>query len=1639
MQGSARSKQARWNRSFSGCTTCRLRHVKCDEEKPICTVCRQLGVECGGYETRILFDTDDNSCSSLFRRPLFTESERRDMSESMIVAAPPRRVFSLLAKLDSDCEKTGPRTTPSRHLQRGPFGAFIVSREHLQDEPRANTPVDIELPEERSIDPDIDQQISELYAADTFSQDNWLMDLLMPSHQEPTFDLEINDSIPFESPSVAVEVPKTPNPDAYSSGSLEDEIMRLPNLPSTPSIIPPFSQNSQLGEITMLLSGFKDTMIPLLSPFKSFKSPYSVIFLPLAKEALATLTLRESPGHASLTTFYSLLATSAFSMRSSPLREQWEHWNTRGIHFLTKAQDHLKITMSTAFHQPKVDKYKSILSAILSVIQASVFAGTWEQTESYLLDAEKFIRIKGLIKSRKSRKVRLLSHCYGYMRFFYESTFVLVDSDQRSGVRDAVKNVGVQVCGEDSIAFRLGKWQSALADQMIKPKTLEEGENDLHLETPGLWNNTLYSDVYEIPESFLVLLSQVIRLANETPGQSTTLSWSEFSTRAKDLESCICQWNPRQTITDSDNLTGHSDADAGVVEIMHQALQRALCIYFYRRIYDVDASVLQGHVRDVRDALLKCAANATSPVGFTAAFVWPGFIAACEALDLQLQNDFSAWFEGTKRAQAHRDASVQQVTPSVVPLLESEQNVPPSSITKARLTEREFELTECYTVVQLLEKLRMRELSSEELTKSFLRRAVVAQYATNCVTELLWDEAISRARYLDSLPKPLGPLHGLPISTKENQGMRGEGKTCNSAFAAWAEEPSRKDILLHDILWDAGCVFYSRTTLPQTVMQLETNSCLYGRTTNPYNSKHTSGGSSGGEGALIGMRGSILGIGGDIGGSIRVPAAFNGIYGFKPTVNRLPGANARAPMAGSETILGINGPMAADRQGLDLFMKVVLDSEPWRLDPFVVPQPWVPYKFNRPLKIGIQMSDGVVTPHPPITRALRQVSAACRNSGMQVVEWVSYKHKEAWDLTSALYFPDGGKDMLNVLAESGEPVLPLTKFIINEQPNVQERDLPALWDLCLQRDQYRRDYAAHWAKTGDDDGQEVDVILGPVYPGAAPQHNCSRYWSYTSTWNLLDYPAAVFPVTFVSSEDDRDTSYTPQNVQDEYNYSLYEKDHTASDDTVEFGIPPVPNNSRDGQTPEFTILRPEPTKTHFEVLKDWLTYCKAHHTKKCQTLPGYPHQLSCLKVIECQTGAIIKAPEGDAIQGTIRLNLHYLWVDQYCINQKDEAELAEQIGIIDMIYNLATVTLIAACGEDACFGLSGVSSTPRNQLPLVNIHGRTWVSSEAQLEHRIKKSRWWSRAWTYQEGLFSRRRIFFIDTEVYFECNNIYARESLSNDLHDSAKIKFTGIYYVGFSGHVKGGLDRHIMAISKRQLTHQSDALNAMGGIFRAFSSMPSPIRHFWGIPMERNFSGYSNWGLGWDKTASSATIKGRPFYLDSCFADGLGWIPETISYRRDSFPSWSWAGWVVPLRNFEAWHCRDGGTSVVKTWLQRTDGTYTRISESVISEVDAGSASGAIPYTQILRIEIRTIQLTFRYLPGNRFERPSWQRNWAYPNPMYFAVTFSSSEYHGHRGIWYWPLILSAPVDTNSTLHRQLCEETFDCLLLSSGGYLA
>lgn len=158
-------------------------------------------------------------------------------------------------------------------------------------------------------------------------------------------------------------------------------------------------------------------------------------------------------------------------------------------------------------------------------------------------------------------------------------------------------------------------------------------------------------------------------------------------------------------------------------------------------------------------------------------------------------------------------------------------------------------------------------------------------------------------------------------------------------------------------------------------------------------------------------------------------------------------------MDGKETIISTPGPMTVDRKAMDLLMKIVLSKQPWRKDPSILPMPWTPFTFDRPLKIAVQWWDGVVKPHPPITRALQEVVAACKKAGMHVVDWdcENLDHRKAWDVVSALYWPDGGREALDCLEKNGDEVLPLTKWIL-EQPTVKDMSQAELWEVSLYKD-----------------------------------------------------------------------------------------------------------------------------------------------------------------------------------------------------------------------------------------------------------------------------------------------------------------------------------------------------------------------------------------------------------------------------------------------------------------------------------------------------------------------------------------------------------------------------------------------------------
>ena len=300
------------------------------------------------------------------------------------------------------------------------------------------------------------------------------------------------------------------------------------------------------------------------------------------------------------------------------------------------------------------------------------------------------------------------------------------------------------------------------------------------------------------------------------------------------------------------------------------------------------------------------------------------------------------------------------------------------------LSQEELQIT-ALGASDLAKNIRTGVYSSYQVTKAFCHRAAVAQQLVNCLTEIFFDEALEQARQLDesykSTGKPLGPLHGVPVSVKDHYNVRGHYTT--AGYISYAGLP-RKDTDAHivEILRNAGAVLYAKTNNPQCMMVLETVSNIYGRTLNPWNTKLGAGGSSGGEGALLALRGSPLGVGSDIGGSIRVPASFNGLYGFKPSGKRVPTSGWECTMTGAESITAVAGPLGHNVDDLDLFFKIVSDAQPWLKEPLHY-MPWrsQPSTLGDKLSIGVMMWDEVVLPHPYITRVISEVAQKLKAAG----------------------------------------------------------------------------------------------------------------------------------------------------------------------------------------------------------------------------------------------------------------------------------------------------------------------------------------------------------------------------------------------------------------------------------------------------------------------------------------------------------------------------------------------------------------------------------------------------------------------------------------------------------------------------------
>lgn len=283
--------------------------------------------------------------------------------------------------------------------------------------------------------------------------------------------------------------------------------------------------------------------------------------------------------------------------------------------------------------------------------------------------------------------------------------------------------------------------------------------------------------------------------------------------------------------------------------------------------------------------------------------------------------------------------------------------------------------------------------------------ALLIEKKVNCLHEIFFDAALETARILDDhytkTGKPLGPLHGLPVSLKDQFHVKGVETTMG--YVGWINTFQGKTndprYLTHESelvkeLRAAGAVLYCKTSVPMTLMSGETMNNIITYTHNPKNRLLSSGGSSGGEGALIALRGSPAGFGTDIGGSIRVPASFNGLYGIRPSVGRMPYEGAANSGDGQNTVLSVVGPLSPSARGLILLFKTVLGAMPWLGDPGVLEIPWREEIVEETRKLvqgkpeglafGIFYDDGQVKPQPPVERAMRIAAETIKRLGHKV-------------------------------------------------------------------------------------------------------------------------------------------------------------------------------------------------------------------------------------------------------------------------------------------------------------------------------------------------------------------------------------------------------------------------------------------------------------------------------------------------------------------------------------------------------------------------------------------------------------------------------------------------------------------------------
>jgi fatty acid amide hydrolase len=419
-----------------------------------------------------------------------------------------------------------------------------------------------------------------------------------------------------------------------------------------------------------------------------------------------------------------------------------------------------------------------------------------------------------------------------------------------------------------------------------------------------------------------------------------------------------------------------------------------------------------------------------------------------------------------------------------------------------------------------------RQFSASEAVLAHLERQNETQPRLNAVAIALHDQAMAAAKAADQgRPENGQKLYGVPVTVKECFDVVGTATT--AGLIGRAANLQADDAELVTRLRDAGAIVTAKTNLAQLELYVESDNPLYGRTNNPWDIERTPGGSSGGEAALVAAGGSALGLGTDIGGSVRVPAHYCGLCGLRAT----PGALSLAGTADEQILFGhlhglpdSAGPLARTVADLRLAMEVL--GAP------------VPEASLQGVVIGLYDDDGFMPASAAVRRAAHQAAVVLEGAGARVVQFEPPSVQEALDIFYGLFTADGAAAYTKLL--NGEQLDPRVRQLMQlatlttwQRPAIGigllaagQRRLSHLirttgirtaeetQALIARRDAYRTRFEVALREAN------VDVLICPPNALPALTHGASgdlgpAGLSYTALFSVLGWPAGVVPVTRV--------------------------------------------------------------------------------------------------------------------------------------------------------------------------------------------------------------------------------------------------------------------------------------------------------------------------------------------------------------------------------------------------------------------------------------------------------------------------------------------------------------------------------------------